>query len=64
MFKDFLRRIATAENKEDAIQNIFYGTEWAPDGTIKKYSIERAEQAGKITHNDANLLLAIIEKMA
>lgn len=53
-FKQFIKRIAKAQSREDAIQNIFYG----PDG------IDMAYQREKISWEDHELLLAIIEKMA
>ena len=54
MFKKFIQRIIEAENKEDAIQNVFYG--W--DG------IDMAYQREKITWKEHEMLLALIEKMA
>lgn len=54
MFKKFIQRIIEAENKEDAIQNIFYGA----DG------IDMAFQREKITYKEHQMLLALIEKMA
>lgn len=53
-FKNFIKRISEAKDKDDAIQNIFYG--W--DG------IDMAYQRGFITYSDSELLLKIIEKMA
>lgn len=53
-FKEFIKRIIAAENKEDAVQNVFYG----PDG------IERAEQREELTFEESQLLLDLIEKMA
>lgn len=54
MFKKFIQRIIEAENKEDAIQNIFYG----------KDGIDLAFQREKITWKEHQMLLALIEKMA
>lgn len=54
MFKKFIQRIIEAENREDAIKNIFYG----PDGIDKAYQME------KITWKEREMLLALIEKMA
>lgn len=54
MFKKFIERIITAENKADAIMNVFYG----PDG------IEQAYQYEKITWKEHEMLLALINKMA
>lgn len=54
MFKKFLQRIIEAENKQDAIDNVFYGS----DG------IDIAYQREKITWKEHQMLLAIIEKMA
>jgi len=54
MFKKFIQRIIDAENREDAINNVFYGT----DG------IDMAFQKEKITWKEHQMLLALIEKMA
>lgn len=54
MFKKFIERIVKSDNREDAIQNVFYG----PDG------IDMAFQRGKITWKEHQTLLALIEKMA
>lgn len=54
MFKKFIERIIAAENREDAIQNIFYGI----DG------IDIAYQKEKITWKEHQMLLALIEKLA
>lgn len=54
MFKKFIERIISAENYEDAINNVFYGE----DG------IDMAYQHEKITWKDHQMLLALIEKMA
>lgn len=54
MFKKFIQRIIDAENKEDAIQNVFYGA----DG------IDQAFQHDKITYKEHQMLLALIEKLA
>lgn len=54
MFKKFIERIIEAKNKEDAIQNIFYGD----DG------IDIAYQRDKITWKEHEMLLALIEKLA
>lgn len=54
MFKKFIQRIIEAENKEGALQNIFYGA----DG------IDIAFQHEKITFKEHQMLLALIEKMA
>ena len=63
-FKNFLIRITEAENKEDAIKNIFYGTTRDENGNIKFYGIDYAYQMEKISYSEYELLLAIIEKMA
>lgn len=54
MFKKFIQRIIEAENREDAVQNVFYGA----DG------IDMAFQHDKITFAEHQMLLALIEKMA
>lgn len=52
--REFLERIVAANDREDAIQNVFYGC----DG------IDMAYQRDQINWNEHELLLAIIEKMA
>lgn len=54
MFKKFIQKIIEAENKEDAINNVFYGA----DG------IDVAYQHEKITWKEHQMLLALIEKLA
>lgn len=54
MFKKFIERIIAAENREDAIANVFN----APDG------IDIAFQHEKITWKEHQMLLALINKMA
>ena len=54
MFKKFIQRIIDSENREDAIDNVFYGS----DG------IDMAYQHGKITWKEHQMLLSIINKMA
>lgn len=54
MFKKFIQKIIEAENREDAINNVFYGT----DG------IDVAYQHEKITWKEHQMLLALIEKLA
>ena len=54
MFKKFLKRIIECENKEEAYEKVFYGD----DG------IDMAYQREKISWNDHQMLLALIEKMA
>lgn len=63
MFKKFIERIAAAENQEDAMQNVFYGTRWE-DGKVVQYGIDIAYQHDKITWKEHQLLLRLIEKMA
>jgi len=54
MFKKFIERIIAAENREEAIKNVFYGA----DG------IDQAYQKDKITYKEHQILLNLIEKMA
>ena len=54
MFKKFIQRIIKAKDREDAIQNVFYGQ----DG------IDSAYQRERISWNEHEMLLALIEKMA
>ena len=63
MFKKFLERIIEAKDREDAIQNVFYGTKWE-NGKITQWGIDIAYQHEKITWKEHEMLLALIEKMA
>lgn len=54
MFKKFIQRIIEAENRTDAVDNVFYGA----DG------IDMAFQQEKITWEELTMLSAIIDKMA
>ncbi len=54
MFKKFIQQIIESNNKEDAIQNVFYG----------ENGIDKAYQMEKITWKEHEMLLALIEKMA
>jgi len=54
MFKKFIQRIVEAENREDAIQNVFYG----------ENGVDMAYQHGKITWKEHQMLLDLIEKLA
>lgn len=54
MFKKFIQRIIEATDRDDAIQNVFYG----------KDGIDMAFQHEKITWKEHQMLLALIEKMA
>lgn len=64
MFRKFLERIIAAKDKEDAIQNIFYGTKFDEDGNVTEYGIDIAYQHEKISWKEHQMLLALIEKMA
>lgn len=66
-FKNFIQQIIDAKDREDAVQNVFYGTVWEEkDGkpVIVKYGIDVAYQHEKITWKEHEMLLALIEKMA
>ena len=63
MFKKFIKRIIAAENKQDALDNVFYGTKW-DNGRIVEYGIDIAYQHDKITWKEHQMLLQLIEKMA
>lgn len=54
MFKKFIQRIIEAENREDAIQKVFYGV----DG------IDMTYQKEKISFKEHQMLFALIQKMA
>lgn len=64
MFKKFIERIVGAKDREDAINNVFYGTKFDDNGRIVEYGIDLAYQHEKITWKEHQLLLALIEKMA
>lgn len=53
MFKKFIQRIIEAENRDDAIQNVFYGS----DG------IDMAYQREKISYKEHQMLFDLINKM-
>lgn len=63
MFKKFIERIIAAKDKEDAIQNVFYGTIWE-DGKVTQYGIDIAYQHGKISWKEHEMLFNLIEKLA
>ena len=54
IFKNYLEQIINAADQEDAIENVFYG----PEG------IDMAFQHEKITWEEHQLLLKLINKMA
>ena len=54
MFKKFIQRIIEAADKEDAVQNVFYG----PDG------VDMAFQHEKITWKEYEMLSKLIDKLA
>lgn len=54
MFKKFIQMIIEAKDREEAIQNVFYG----------ENGIDIAYQLGKITWKEHEMLLALINKMA
>ena len=53
MFKRLIQMIINSANREDAIQNVFYG----PDG------IDMAYQHDKITWKEHEMLFQLIQKM-
>ncbi len=67
-FKNFIQQIIDAKDREDAVQNVFYGTVFGEDENGKpvviKWGIEYAAQREQITHKEEQMLLALIEKMA
>ena len=54
MFKKFIQRIIEAEDREDAIQNVFYGA----DG------IDMAFQRDKLSWKEFEMLRKLIDKIA
>ena len=53
-FKGYLVAITEAENKEDAINNVFYG----------EFGADMAYQHEKISYRDLELIQKLIERMA
>ena len=53
-FKGYVIAITTSKNKEDAINNVFYG----------EFGADMAYQRGKITYKDLELISKLIDKMA
>lgn len=64
MFKKFIQRIIDSADQNDAVSNVFYGTQWDEDGNVTQYGIDIAYQHEKITWKEHQMLLALIEKMA
>ena len=64
MFKKFIERIIASKDREDAIQNVFYGTKFDEDGKVLQYGIDIAYQHEKISWKEHQMLLALIDKMA
>lgn len=54
MFKKYIQQIINSKNREDAINNVFYG----------ENGIDMAYQREKISWNDHEMLLALIDKLA
>lgn len=63
-FKTFIDRIIEAKDKQDAIENVFYGTHYDANGNITEYGIDLAYQRECITYSEHQKLLKLIEKMA
>lgn len=63
-FRTFCERIAQAQNREDAIQNIFYGQRYDDAGNVERWGVDIAFQREKITWAEHQILLQIIEKLA
>lgn len=64
MFKKFIERIVAAKDRQDAIDNVFYGTKWDDDGKVIEYGIDIAYQHAKISWKEHQLLLKLIDKLA
>lgn len=64
MFKKFIERIIASKDREDALQNVFYGTKFDEDGKVLQYGIDIAYQHEKISWKEHEMLLALIDKMA
>ena len=63
MFKKFIQRIIDSKDRQDAIENVFYGTVWDNEGNIIQYGIDVAYQHEKITWKEHEMLFELIEKM-
>lgn len=63
-FRAFCERIAQAQNREDAIKNIFYGQRYDDAGNVERWGVDIAFQREKITWAEHQILLHIIEKLA
>lgn len=64
MFKKFIERIINSKDREDAIQNVFYGTKWDDEGRIIEFGIDMAYQHDRITPKELDMLTKLINKMA
>ena len=64
MFKKFIQRIIESKDRQDAVENVFYGTKWDDDGNVIEYGIDIAYQHEKITWKEHQMLSALIDKMA
>ena len=64
MFKKFIQRIIESKDREDATENVFYGTKWDNNGNVIEYGIDIAYQHEKITWKEHQMLLDLINKMA
>lgn len=53
MFKKFIQRIIDAKDREDAYRNVFYGDN----------GIDIAYQNGRLTWNEHEMLVALIDKL-
>lgn len=62
-FRSFCERIAQAQNREDAIQNIFYGQRYDEEGNATRWGIDYAYQRGKITYADLEVLFKLCDKL-
>lgn len=64
MFRQFIDRIIECHTKQEAIDNVWYGTEWDEEGHITKLGVDIAYQQDKISIQDHERLLNLINKMA
>lgn len=64
MFKKFIERIIAAKDKQDAVDNVLYGTIFDNSGHIIQYGVDLAYQHEKISYKEHELLFALVEKMA
>lgn len=64
MFRQFIDRIIECHTRQEAIDNVWYGTRWDEDGKLLQLGIDGAYQRNKISYKDLERLRKLIDKMA